>query len=100
VARIDTSISGTVEDEMERLGASLLSIALERAADQDVSAEMVIRRGSVAQVLEAYVRESGASTLVLGAPGRDSPPDTFTDKAMRQFAADVQMATQCEVIVV
>jgi nucleotide-binding universal stress UspA family protein len=99
VARIDSSISETVEDELERLGASLLSIALERASAQGVVADMVVKRGSVVQVLEEYMRDSRASTLVVGAPGSDSPPDTFSEGQMREFVERLQMVAGCQVII-
>ncbi len=88
-------------DELEQMGASLLRIAQARAREQGIEADMVVRRGAVRPVLESFLREVDASTLVIGAPehGAEHPP-VFDPAGMDHFAAQIRAGLGVEVIVV
>ncbi len=94
------ALAEALTDEMERLGRGLLYIARTRAEEQGVSAEMVVRYGTVRQAIEDFLREVQASTLVLGAPGTGSEKKTFSPGELPQFAQDISASTGVEVIVV
>lgn len=94
------ALARALADELERLGRSLLCIAHARARGQGIAAEMVVRHGAVRQVIEDFLREVKASTLVLGAPGTGSEKKTFSPGEMPQFARQINANTGVEVIVV
>jgi nucleotide-binding universal stress UspA family protein len=94
------ALAEALADELEHLGRRLLCIAQARAQEQGISAEMVVRRGSVRQTIESFLREQRASILVLGAPRSDSEKQTFSPGEMPQFAQEITKNTGVEVIVV
>jgi nucleotide-binding universal stress UspA family protein len=96
----NAALAEALADELERLGKGLLCIAYSRAQEQGVSAEMVVRHGAVRQVIQDFLREVKASTLILGAPGTGSEKKTFSPGEMPQFARQITANTGVEVLVV
>jgi nucleotide-binding universal stress UspA family protein len=96
----DQRLRTALEDELRRLGRSLLCIVEARADEQDVEARTVIRCGPVRENLEAYLRETGADTLVIGAPAGDRPIAALDPKDVDRLAEAVRESTGVEVIVV
>ncbi|HID89420.1 MAG TPA: universal stress protein [Anaerolineales bacterium] len=92
-------LATAVEDELKRLGRSLLSIAQARAQEHGVRARTVVRAGPVWETIKAYLSEVGAGALVLGTPGDE------VDKAadvgdVNRLAEEVRRDTGVEVVVV
>ena len=87
-------------DELERLGKRLLCIAQSRAHEQGVEADMVVRHGAVRQVIENFLREANASTLVIGVPPTGSETGAFAQDEIPRFAQEIRAATNVEVVVV
>ena len=90
----------TLMDELRHVCASLLSIAVERAAAQGLEATMTVLEGQVTAALETYLRESGASTLVIGASGNVPGESVFSDETLMQFVEQVRADLDVESIVV
>lgn len=88
----DDSLTPAVREELTWLGQSLLRIAGNRAEQAGVSAEIVIREGKVQAVIEAYLQESQADLLILGAP-RGTSANVFGDDAIEKFAQRIQEDT-------
>jgi len=100
VEPVDESLADALNDEMTRLGRSLLRIAQGRARDRDLTTQAVVRHGAVQQSIKDYVREVGASTLVIGAPRVGAPPRAFTPTEIERFAQSVREEMDVEVVVV
>jgi nucleotide-binding universal stress UspA family protein len=100
VGPIDESLAEAVNDEMTRLGRSLLYIAQGRAEKQGQASEAVIRHGQVQPSIKDYLRQAGASMLVLGCPQTGSPPQAFTPQEIARFAETVRQDLGVEVVVV
>ena len=96
----DQALAEVLADELERLGRRLLCIARARAEEQGISADMAVRHGSVRQVIEEFLQEVGASTLVMGAPGAGLERKTFSPGELPQFAQEINATTGVEVILV
>jgi hypothetical protein len=69
-------------------------MAQERAAEQDVSAEMLCLEGEVREELKKAAREEGVSLVVLGRPV--SSESTFQLADLEAFAAEVTDETGVE----
>jgi nucleotide-binding universal stress UspA family protein len=96
----NSSLADALADELERLGRGLLYIARSRAEEQDVLAQMVVRRGAIRQTIIEFLREVQASALVLGAPGTGTEKKAFSPGELPQFAQEISASTGVEVIVV
>ena len=57
-----------VMTEMEHMGEFLLAIAVERAMEQGVKAEAVLRRGPLLEALESAAQEEGVDAIAFGRP--------------------------------
>jgi nucleotide-binding universal stress UspA family protein len=93
-------LADVLADELEQLGARLLCIAQARAHEQGIEAEMVVRRGAVRPVLESFLREVDAGTLVIGTPGHGTEHPVFDPAGMDHFAEQIRAALGVEVVVV
>jgi nucleotide-binding universal stress UspA family protein len=100
VGPVDESLTEAVNDEMTRLGRSLLHVAQGRADEQGQTSEAVIRHGKVQSAIQDYLRQVGASTLVLGCPRTDSPSQAFTSQEIQDFAETLRQDLGIEVVVV
>jgi nucleotide-binding universal stress UspA family protein len=86
-----------VEARLEKMGRFQLAMAQERAADQGLEAQAVVRRGHLRAELVAAVKELGADTIVLGRP--QDREAIFDDKALAAFAKGLQAVTGAEVLI-
>lgn len=96
---VSAALAAALDDELERLGRSLLHIAQQRAREQGVDAEVVVRHGAVQPSIEDYVRQVEASMLVIGAPQTCSVPRTFSSEELNDFALDIKQATGVQVVI-
>jgi hypothetical protein len=87
-----------VEGEMAKMGEFLLLMAKERAADQGVAAETMLRKGNVSEVLKHLAREEGVSLVLLGRPaGAES---VFELAGLRALSAEIEAETGVETRIV
>ncbi len=100
VEGVGTSIAGAVLSELEHIGTSLLSIAAARAQAQGVKAETVILHGPVPATLEAYLRDSQVTTLIIGSPDNDPARNVFDGQSLNQFAEHLRTTLNMAVEVV
>ena len=82
------------------MGSFLLLMAKERAQEQGVEAEVVIREGSVREEIPKFLREAKADLLVLGRPQSGSAKQVFDQEGVTPFARAVEEETGVPVIVV
>lgn len=94
-------LNQALEDELARLGRTLLSIAQSRARARGVVADTAIRHGSISGgALKDFLREVEAGTLVMGASQVHSGHQSFGPGKVDQFAETIREATGIEVVVV
>lgn len=98
--RVSEELTEILEDELKRMGRSLLHIAYVRAHEQGVEAEMLIRCGPVRQTILDVVRETEADALFVGAPRPATSTPEFGEEGMRDFAAEVKQTTGAEVFII
>jgi nucleotide-binding universal stress UspA family protein len=97
---MDESLTCALNDELKRLGRSLLCIAQARAQQQGIDAKTVVRSGPVAESIGAALHEFGADTLVIGAPGPASRTEAFGAQDVDDLADALRQSTGVEVVLV
>ena len=85
-----------VEAEMVKLGEFLLEMARERASEQGVSADGILRHGVLPEELEAAAREYQVDSIVLGRPAEGS---VYSLEELESFAAEVEANTGSQVLI-
>ncbi len=98
--RTSEPLSEALDDELARLGRTMLYIARARAREQGISAHAVVRHGTVSEVMEDFLREVDASLLVMGTPQENSGHQSFKPGEISEFAERVHAATGVEVLVI
>ena len=91
------SVLVDVETEMEKMAEFLLLMAQERAAKANVTAEAVVKSGTLRDVLVETASEHNANCIVLGSPAEQS---RFALEGLQKLAAEVQEASAVEVKIV
>ena len=98
--RFDHQISedtvADVEAELEDMGEFLLSMAQERAAEEGIEAETVVRTGNFREVLNTVIMENQVDTLILGSSLEES--GNTTPVFLRELSADLAKKYSLEVI--
>jgi nucleotide-binding universal stress UspA family protein len=89
-----------VAEEMRHLGEFLLSMAQERARNQGVDAQYVLREGDVQAEIKAAAAEEAATLIVLGQAAPDDPACTFAPEGLLRFAQEIEAETGIEARVV
>ncbi len=97
---LDETLTAALSDELAWLGKSLLHIAQGRARQQGLTADVVVRHGTVQESIEEFIVQVKASALVVGSPQTSPVLQAFTPQELRHFAAAMQQATGVEVEVV
>jgi nucleotide-binding universal stress UspA family protein len=85
-----------VEAEMEKLGTFLLEMARERAAEQGVSADLVLRHGVLPDELAAVAIEHEVDSIVLGRPAEGG---LYSLEELDSLAAAIEAKTGIETLV-
>jgi nucleotide-binding universal stress UspA family protein len=87
-----------VAGEMSHMGEFLLAMAQERAQEQGVTADYLLRRGEFRNELKAAASEEGVGLVVLGQPaGKGS---AFVPADLEAFAAEIKAETGVEAVIV
>jgi nucleotide-binding universal stress UspA family protein len=98
LSQTPTSRVHTISQEMHQMGEFILLMAQEAAARQGISAEGVVRRGSVAEELIGLCHELEADYLVVGMPKVDQEDTVFTQELLREFVAHTEEQTGATVV--
>jgi nucleotide-binding universal stress UspA family protein len=86
-----------VATEMEHLGEFLLAIAVERALEQGVQAEAVLRHGSLIEALQSAAQEEGADAIAFGRPQGAESSFSLTD--LEKMATTITQDTGIETFI-
>jgi nucleotide-binding universal stress UspA family protein len=87
-----------VESRLEKLGRFQLVMAQERAAEQGLDAQAIVRHGQLRAELVAVAQEIDATIIVLGRSLGSTA--VFEDDALQEFASDLQTETSIEVRII
>lgn len=99
LGEIDDIIGEALREELIWMGKSLLRIAEKRAAEAGLKPALVIREGPVRDEICAFVTETHAEMLLLGAP-RNTTTNIFGDDEIETFAGSIQSTTGVPVKIV
>jgi nucleotide-binding universal stress UspA family protein len=99
VTDIEPGLEEAVYEEMTWVGRAVLKVAEDRARQEGLAAEKVIRTGNVRDEICSYLTEHHASLLLLGAP-RAATTVVFGDDPVEQFASSIHETTGVDVAVV
>ena len=97
---LDERLAAALDDELKRLGRSLLNIAETRAQEQGVSARTVCISGPVWESIEGFLQEINANTLVIGSSRSSAIDHAFGSGDVAEFAESLRQTVGVEVIVV
>ena len=97
---LNKKLHAAVAHEQRWLSRALMSIAQTRAREQGIEAQVEVLSGALLEVIEEYLCESGASTLVIGEPKIDSPLSAFRVDRVQSCAEHVEQNTGVSVVVV
>jgi nucleotide-binding universal stress UspA family protein len=97
---LNEKLAAALEDELKRLGCSLLHIAETRAQEQGVSAQTVCMSGPIRENIQAYLKRVEASTLVIGQSRSSVVHQAFGSGDVSDFAEMLRQTANVEVIVV
>jgi len=86
-----------VDEELTHMGEFLLTMAVERAAEQGVTAQSITRIGVIRDVLPEVARELGATMIVFGRPAGES--SRFQENEFERFCEWIQEETNASVVV-
>ncbi|TFH37457.1 MAG: universal stress protein [Anaerolineales bacterium] len=95
--KIAAAVVVDVNEELTHMGEFLLTMAVERAAEQGVMAQAVTRTGIIREVLPEVARELGATMIVLGRPAGES--SRFQESEFERFCQWIQEETNASVVV-
>ena len=86
-----------VETSVERMGEFLLAMAQERAREQGLEVQVVVREGKTREEIKAAVKELEVDTVVLGRPAEGG---VFQEESIRAFAREIEEETGAKVVLV
>jgi nucleotide-binding universal stress UspA family protein len=98
LSQTPTSRVHTISKEMHQMGEFILLMTQETATRQGISAEGVVRHGSVGEELIGLCHELQASYLVLGKPKVEQEDTVFTQELLHQFVAQTEEQTGAKVV--
>lgn len=87
-----------VEGEISKLGEFLLVMAQERAAEQGVEAETILREGHIRDQLKEVVKEYDISLVVIGKPAGEK--SVFKLSGLEDFAAEIEKETDAQTMLI
>jgi nucleotide-binding universal stress UspA family protein len=98
LSQTPTSRVHTISQEMHQMGEFILLMAQQRAAQQGITADGVVRHGSVGEELIGLCHEIGADYLVMGKPEVEQEDRVFTRDLLREFVARTEEQTGAKVV--
>ncbi len=93
-------LSAEIEEELERMGRSLLHIARARAKEAGVEAQIMLSKGKLNEAIKRCLKEKEAATLVIGAPRGETQKQAFAAEDIETFAREIREEMGIEVIIV
>lgn len=98
LSQTPTSRVHTISKEMHQMGEFILLMAQETSARQGISAEGMVRHGSVTEEVIGLCQELETDYLVLGKPQVEQEDTVFTEDLLREFIARTEYQTGATVV--
>jgi nucleotide-binding universal stress UspA family protein len=98
LSQTPTSRVHTISQEMHEMGEFILLMAQEACEREGVTAQGVVRHGSVSEEVIDLCHELEADYLVMGLPGLGHEDSVFTHDLLREFAARTEAQTGAKVV--
>ena len=99
LARTTSVRTHTINREMEEMGEFILLAVQSQATAQGVSAEGLVRHGSVGEEIVGLCKELGADYLIIGRPQlSEDEENVFTHARLENFANLVERQTGAKVV--
>lgn len=98
LSQTPTSRVHTISQEMHEMGEFILLMAQETSAGQGITAEGVVRHGSVGEEVIGLCHELEAEYLVLGKPRVGQEDTVFTHELLRKFVVRTEEQTGATVV--
>jgi len=99
MGKIEHGMEVAVRDELLWLGRAILQVAYARALQSGTQSRLEVRAGRVRDEICAYLIETQASLLLLGAP-RAATTTVFGDDPVELFASSIHDTTGVPVMIV
>ena len=91
----------TITKEMRQMGDFILLIAKERAHAQEITAQGVVRQGTIGEEIIGLCQEIDADYVVLGQPqGQEENEDVFTQARILDFSRRIETDSGARVVLV
>jgi len=87
-----------IKNELEQMGRIFLLMAKERAAEQGIVTNTIIRKGIIRDEIKTAIREEDATLVVLGRP--TGQLSAFQMSSLKDFAKEIERDTNAETILV
>ena len=93
-----------VAAELEDLGQFILTMAKERAAQEELKAETLVLSGNFRQVLDKVIKENNVDTLILGSPVEEGSVTTpafllqLSKELVKEYSLDVVLLRAGEIL--
>jgi nucleotide-binding universal stress UspA family protein len=88
----------TVAQQIEQMGEFILLTAQSEASAHGVTAQGIVRHGSVMEEITKLCHEVEAGYLVIGSPKGKEEHNVFTHDALASFVARIEQQTEAKVI--
>lgn len=98
LSQTPTSRVHTISKEMHQMGEFILLMARETSARQGISAEGMVRHGSVTEEVIGLCQELETDYLVVGKPQVEQEDTVFTEDLLREFIARTEYQTGATVV--
>ena len=93
-----------VAAELEDLGQFILTMAKERAAQEELKAETLVLSGNFRQVLDKVIKENNVDTLILGSPIEEGSVTTpafllqLSKELVKEYSLEVVLLRAGEIL--
>ncbi|MDQ4076304.1 MAG: universal stress protein [Chloroflexota bacterium] len=98
LSRAGTTRKHTISEEMAEMGEFILLSAQATASERGVSAEGIVRQGSVEEKIIELSNELDADYVLLGQPQDKTAENVFSQERLKAFAQRIEQNTNAQVI--
>lgn len=98
LARTESSRTSFFSDDLDQMGEFILLTAQEKAKEENVVAEGVVRHGQVSEEIVGLATDIQADYVVLGLPQGVEENDVFVNDKIKELCKRIETETQAEVI--
>ena len=87
-----------ISEQIRQMGKSVLRTALALASTQGVTAQGVVRQGSIEDEIASLCHDLDADYFILGQPQAQGKKDAFSEASLAQFIEQIEKQTGAKVV--